>query len=684
MKAKNLFFIALLCFLCLPFFSQDKKLDSLFKVLNTHKADTAAAKAYLRIAGIYSNRGMVDSCDFYIKKCYDISKKLQYKKGLAASYNFLGQNFNYRGNEDSAIYYFTQAMKMYELLNDSARMSGMINNLGVVYKLHGNISKAMDYYFQALKIKDRLHDTEGIASAYTNIGHLFQEIRDTANTLKYYTLSLELRKKINDKWGLSNSLMSIGLFYQTCNKLDNALFYLTEGLKIADELGDEEMQAIGSYNIGNVYQKQKKMDEAVVLYKRSLELSKKNNNYEGIATCLETLAQIAFEQNNKKEAISLFEEAYEKATFMNNKELIQSIADKLSHAYESIGDYKRSLLYHKIFVSVKDSLFDQATARKLTSEILKYEHEKEKILLEREQEKKQAIARSEAFKKDLILSASVLFLIVVSIFTFIIFRRLKENRKQKDIIETQRNEMIDSINYAKRIQFALLAHADLLNNNLPEHFILFNPKDIVSGDFYWATKKADHFYLAVCDSTGHGVPGAFMSLLNISFLNEAINEKNILAPNKVLDHVRQRLLENMDGGQDGMDAVIIKIPANNKNLKIEYAAANNSPILIRNGEILELPKDKMPVGKGEVIKDFELQTIELQKGDNLYLYTDGFADQFGGPKGKKFKYKQLNQLLQAHVNDPMNKQQEILNSAIQNWKGDLEQVDDICIIGIRI
>lgn len=666
------------------FFAQQRKVDSLLNVLKTHTNDTIGAKIYFNICNTYMSKGMVDTAYFFIKKGYNLSRKLKFKRGVAISSNYIGQVHNFRGVLDSSVYYFTQAKNLYGELKDSSRMSGMLNNLGVAYKSRGNISTAMDFYFQALRIKERLHDSEGMGSAYTNIGHLFQENRDTANTIKYYRMGLDMRKRTNYKWGISNSYMSIGLFYQTNNNYDSALFYLKTGLNMAEEIGDEEMIAIGCYNLANVYEKQNKTDEATALYERSLELAKKNNNFEGIATCLEALGQIAYDKHNTVKAISMFEEAYQKAKANDNKELIQSIADKLSVVYEATGDYKKALAYHKIWVFIKDSLYSQSNTRKLTSEILKYEHDKEKIILQKEQEKKDAINKSEALKKDLILFASMLFLIVITIFSFIIFKRLKENRKQKDIIEQQRNEMIDSINYAKRIQFALLAHVDLLKNNLPEHFIFFKPKDIVSGDFYWATKKDDFFYLAVCDSTGHGVPGAFMSLLNISFLNEAINEKNISAPNEVLSHVRKRLLENMDGGRDGMDAVIIKIPANNKELKMEYAAANNSPIVIRNNAIIELQKDKMPVGAGETMNDFRLQQFELQKGDTLYLYTDGFADQFGGPKGKKFKYKQLNQLLLENCTKPIDKQRELLDTTIQKWQGNLEQVDDVCVIGIKI
>ncbi len=255
---------------------------------------------------------------------------------------------------------------------------------------------------------------------------------------------------------------------------------------------------------------------------------------------------------------------------------------------------------------------------------------------------------------------------------------------QKEIIEEQKKEMVDSINYAKRIQYAFMAHEKLLQRNLPEHFILFKPKDIVSGDFYWATKKNNAFYLAVCDSTGHGVPGAFMCLVNMSFLNEAISERSMSAPNEILNHVRKQLIENLGGGNDGMDAILMKFENNDNGLKIEYAAANNEPILIRNNKVTVLPKDKMPVGKGEKTESFTLHTIDVQKGDTLYLLTDGIADQFGGPKGKKFKFKQLEEILLANHHLPIKEQKNVFEKAFNDWKGELEQVDDILLVGIKI
>jgi serine phosphatase RsbU (regulator of sigma subunit) len=259
----------------------------------------------------------------------------------------------------------------------------------------------------------------------------------------------------------------------------------------------------------------------------------------------------------------------------------------------------------------------------------------------------------------------------------------KVKERTHELAEKNR-EIIDSINYAKRIQYALLAHENLLKENLPEYFVFFRPKDIVSGDFYWATEKEGKFYLAVCDSTGHGVPGAFMSLLNISFLNEGINEKNIHDPAAVLDHVRARLIENIaqEGARDGMDAILICLdPANRK---LTFASANNSLVEVSDGLLHTHTTDKMPVGKGERDDRFTSQTTDMPRGKTIYLYTDGFADQFGGPKGKKFKYKQLNELLVAISGMDMQAQKQKLEDAFQNWREGFEQVDDVCIIGLKV
>ena len=218
---------------------------------------------------------------------------------------------------------------------------------------------------------------------------------------------------------------------------------------------------------------------------------------------------------------------------------------------------------------------------------------------------------------------------------------------------------------------------------------MFTPKDVVSGDFYWANTIDENFYVCAADSTGHGIPGAFMSLLNMSLLNEAVLSKNLTDTSEILNFVRKILIlglkpdESGQGGNDGMDCVMVKI--NKTTLKLEFSGANNSLWIIRDNALIELSADKMPVGRSlsEEIS-FTRQEFQLQKSDILYLFTDGYADQFGGPKGKKFKYKQLKELLVQNKHLSLTQQSTILQSTFQNWKGNLEQVDDVCVIGIKI
>ena len=290
-----------------------------------------------------------------------------------------------------------------------------------------------------------------------------------------------------------------------------------------------------------------------------------------------------------------------------------------------------------------------------------------------------------------VINLFILFFVTVLFFSF--FRRenlifQKAILKQKDIIEEKQKEILDSINYAKRIQFSLLASENLLNQYLPEHFVLFKPKDVVSGDFYWATPTPEGFVFITADCTGHGVPGAFMSLLNISKLSQAINENKITRPDLILNNVRSEIVnalnaEGSEESKDGMDAVLCKLDI--KNMNLQYAAANNAFYIIRDNELLTCKADKMPVGKGHDDSiSFTFNEITLQKGDVVYTFTDGYADQFGGPRGKKFKYKQLEDIMLEICSLPLKEQSKILNQKFEDWKGNLDQVDDVLIIGFKI
>ena len=271
----------------------------------------------------------------------------------------------------------------------------------------------------------------------------------------------------------------------------------------------------------------------------------------------------------------------------------------------------------------------------------------------------------------------------------------KDADKQRNLVEEKNKNIIDSINYAKRIQDALLKEGEQIDKHLPEHFILYKPKDIISGDFYWSLEKQGHLYLAVADCTGHGVPGAMMSMLGIAFLNEITSTEKLLTPAEILDKLRERIIKELSqtgkegDSKDGMDISISRLNLSNKEL--QWSGANNSLYIIsseikeyKNEEVREIKPNKQPIGYHSKMHPFTNHTIQLEPGVGFFLFTDGFADQFGGPKGKKYMYSKFKETLILLQQQPMVKQKQLLNDKFESWKGDLEQLDDVCVVGMRV
>lgn len=271
-----------------------------------------------------------------------------------------------------------------------------------------------------------------------------------------------------------------------------------------------------------------------------------------------------------------------------------------------------------------------------------------------------------------------------------VLERTQEIHRQKEMVEEKNKEIVDSINYALRLQQAILPPMEKVQEKLPESFILFKPKDIVSGDFYWMDARKDTLLIAAVDCTGHGVPGAMVSVVGANGLNRCVKEFNLTKPSEIMDRLTDIIIETFEGNEhdgevkDGMDMAMCAIDRKNK--KIEYCGANNPLWILRKGgtEVEEIKADKQPIGKFEFRKPFTNHSIALQKGDLVYIFTDGYADQFGGPKGKKFKYKTLQTLILQMADKPMDEQREILDTCFEEWRGVLDQVDDVCVIGFRM
>ncbi|MEO6304187.1 MAG: SpoIIE family protein phosphatase, partial [Bacteroidia bacterium] len=381
---------------------------------------------------------------------------------------------------------------------------------------------------------------------------------------------------------------------------------------------------------------------------------------------------------------------------------------------EGIGDYKNAYENYIQYNELNDSIFNVENSKQLGDLKTNFEVEKKETELKAKAEAQKLITNEEKKRQQFVIYAVAGVLIIVVVFSFFLYKRFRITQKQKQIIElkekeTQQQNLIiteqkhiveekhkeitDSINYAERIQRSLLASTKLLNENLKEYFILFKPKDVVSGDFYWASKiNNNKFCLVTADSTGHGVPGAIMSMLNMNSLKESIT-KGLESADDILNYTRKIIINTLandgsaEGGKDGMDCSLLIFDLNN--LHLNWVAANNPVWVVRKNEnedsLIELKPQKMPVGKHDKQNElFIKQSLSLQKGDIVYTLTDGFPDQFGGEKGKKFMSKNLKELLQTNAHLPMEVQKDLLEKEFKNWVGNLEQVDDVTIIGIKI
>ena len=587
-----------------------------------------------------------------------ISSEINYSEGLATALNNEGFCYVQISNYELALEKCFEALKIFTEIQDEKGVALTHYNLTLIYQRLGNYTISLDHISKALSYHQKVNDKFEIARCFLQLGFLYSWMNDNETSEEVYKEGLEISREINNQAIEAACLMGLGMTYLQMKEYDKSGDDLMRSMRIRKQIGDMRGYAASMNAYLTLCFETKKYDEGENLAKEGVELATTLGDKMGISRFMVDLGKIYLRQNRFEEAEKTLLNALRTAEDINLKMALPPANLFLSEIYQKKKDFEKALNYYQRFHESKEELYNTDAALKAKSV--------------------QLTGKIENAQKEAEIN------------------RLKnvELKKAHDEIAEKNKDITDSINYAKRIQQTLLSSADMLKKNLNEYFVFYQPKDIVSGDFYWSVEKNGSFYLAICDSTGHGVPGAFMSLLNISFLNEAISEKNIFHPNEVFNHVRKRLIESIsnDGGQDGMDGILISLKPKVQSAKlnshnareITYAAAHNAPILIRNGELIELDSDKMPIGMGEKKDSFKLETLSLDPGTILYLYTDGYADQFGGAKGKKFKYKQLQDMLLAISDKPLAEQKMIVQETFENWKGNNEQTDDVLIIGIKI
>jgi tetratricopeptide (TPR) repeat protein len=737
----------LLAGLLFPFivFAQQSKIDSLYKVLKKVSEDTSKVNALNQLSYEYENIGKFGTADSTAKKALSIATGANYLTGQAGAYKQIGATYEDQGNYAQALDNYLKAIAIRKQLKDDKGTAATLVRLGLVYQEEGDYVEALDRLQESLELFTKIKDKHGIAYANSNmgvvyesqgkypqalsalfnslevleqlngkteiadlhesIGNVYNEQKNYKKAQEEYENAMKIYEQLQDKSAIANTMSNIGLVFSEQNGMDSlALQYYRKALDTRYKIGDKNGIAISLINIGGIYFKEENYNQALDNFNKSYQLFQEVGNKDGIGNCLNAIGQIYINQKNYKQALEYENKCLELYKQIGSLEGIEGAYEQLSNLYELMHDGQKAFENYKLYVSTRDSLFNKENTRKTVEAEMNFKFEKKQAIEQADQEKKEEVQKEEERKQQIIIYFISGILLLVCGFAVFAYRSYLQKQKVNRELDSKNQELAeknkditDSINYAKRIQTAILVPKEDIAEVLPEFFLYYRPKDIVSGDFYYfanlkASDAPSTIIIAAVDCTGHGVPGAFMSMIGNDALTHAVMENNLTEPAEILsslnDGVRRALKQTTSKAetQDGMDAALCTYTPEKKEL--QFAGAFRNLIMIRNntGTLEEIKGDRQSIGgeKSEVKKIFKNYTLQVTKGDCFYIFTDGYADQFGGERGKKFLSKNFENLLVENRKLPMSEQEAIIHKSFQDWKGTREQVDDVLVIGIRV
>ncbi len=657
---------------------ENTNIDSMLSIL-PKVTDTSKINLMLEIADFYYIHGNIQKSKDFCDKAIGLSKKEKNIFFLAHALEFKGGVIcNGTGDFSGALDYLLQS---YHLINktDYKKLLYMVSNcLGNTYFAQKNYKKALEFYETAFKTASDLKDANGQNLILIGKGNVYSAQNDYKNAIEVFSKAADGFNRKNHKSHFALAQSNIGDVYLKMNEPDKALKIFKDIYPIFIELDNKYGLGEAYQSMGNAYQQKRNYQTALENYYKSLDI---------------------YKQSSAK---------YD----------LKDVYKEISITYNKLNKNDSAFHYMLLYTAIKDSIFNEENSKLIAEMQTKYESVK------KEEENKSLLVQNQLSESKIKLQnrlqiALLLFLLMIFLFSVFLFRGNKQKQKQNTLISSQKEQVeeqrmqlllknkdiTDSINYAKRLQEAILPQIKTIQLQLPKSFILYKPKDIVAGDFYWAYKSPEApsiFYIAAADCTGHGVPGALVSVVCSNALNRTVKEFGITEPGKILDKVRDLVVETFvpsnsseakteNEVKDGMDISLICFePADGTHdkLSVKWAGANNPLWIVKKMEndfhLDEIKPNKQPIGKTDAPLPFTTHRFQIHKGDSLYLFTDGYADQFGGSKDKKFKYQQLKELILANSHLSMLEQQKVLDTAIENWKGSSEQVDDILVIGIRV
>jgi serine phosphatase RsbU (regulator of sigma subunit) len=674
------------------------------------------SEALNNIANSFYINNKFDEAEKYYQKNRSIQEQISYFKGLGKTFNNLGNIEKERNKPIKAKKYYLKSLFYRKKIKDTIGVGSAYLNLGTLFDEEGNLPKALEFQFKALRIFERTKENKQIAKVYNNIAIIYKQQKKYKQALIYNFKSLNINKKQNLQYDQATSYNNIANIYVELAKYQEAIINYEKALNIAQKLNDFQLYSMLENNLGVVYLKLNQYKNAKKYFEHSFQTKVQLGDLIGQIEALENLGSLHSLLKEHIPSINYCLKSYELA---KKHELIQDLqisCDCLYSGYRKLNQNDNAIKYLEESNKIKETLEKMNSKRMILEQEFNYNYEKktyedslknitQKQLLQTQIDKEKT--------KQYSLYGGLCFIFIITLFVYNRFKTSQKQRKiieqQKYIVEEKNKEITDSITYAKRIQSAILPQSKLVKEFLKDSFILYKPKDIVAGDFYWLEVVGDIVLFAAADCTGHGVPGAMVSVVCNNGLNRAVREFGLTNPNEILDKTRELVIQEFEKSdedvKDGMDISLCALDTKTNILK--WSGANNPLWVLRKGtsstsvpniiiegvkefsraelvEVIELKPDKQPIGKYSNSKPFSVHQLQLQKKDIIYIFTDGYQDQFGGPKEKKFRVTQMRELFLSLFAGTMEEQRKIIDESFKNWKGDLEQVDDVCVIGVRI
>ena len=686
-------------------------------VANKQTPDTTRVFALCNIArdikGSNPNKAILKA-----KEATLLSRQITFLHGEALSLINTGEIYYEMGKHKEALEYWFQSIAVYKQMSVSEKaqekalgLHGLTDNLIFISRLYCEIGELKNFEKHVAEAKEIMKNNPNEYSRLGWIGiewagcYYGNEKYDEAE--KLYNDALESFRKVNDQYGTANTLANIGMLQNKRGNTDYALLSLNRSLELYKKANSIDGQAWVNNIIGNIYNDANKLDLAKKYFKEALENSIQCNSIDFQINSLINLGAVHQKMDKATESINYWQKAHALALKYSKPSYLLTTSRYLSGYLEQKGDSKNALKYLRQMIAIKDSLNSSENMKAIGKLESQYDFDKEQAiqasLHEQELSTQKAVAVAEQKQQNIILISVTIGLIIFLVFSVFLYSRFRITNKQKHLIAQQKElvmeknkEILDSIKYAKRIQAAVLPAKATFNKLLPDSFIIYKPKDIVAGDFYWLEHKNDKILVAACDCTGHGVPGAMVSVICNNGMNRSVREHNITSPDEILNKTREIVVQEFDKSEesvnDGMDLALISFAYSGNKIALEFAGANNSLLVARKDadDIEEVEGDKQPIGAFDDFKPYVKHQLVLNKGDMVYLFTDGYIDQFGGEEiyknksGKKFKGNRLKKLLLTIKDKNTKEQKKILEEEFDKWKGSLDQIDDVCAIGIRL